>query len=526
MSSSKNKGKASWQPKFNPWLIAVVVTMATFIEVLDTSIANVALPHIAGSLSAGQDESTWVLTSYLVSNAIILPISGWVSTVIGRKRFYMSCVALFVGSSFLCGLAPSLGWLIFFRVLQGMGGGGLAPSEQAILTDTFPPSQRALSSAVYGVGIVVAPAIGPTLGGWLTESYSWRWIFFINIPIGIASLILTAIMIEDPPYLVAETKKRWRKGLRVDYVGFGLIALGLAFLQIVLDKGQRDDWFDSSFITALTVISIVSLVTFVIWEFQQKEPIVDLPLLKDRNFLMSNILIFALGFALFGGVVLLPQFVQAVLGYTATDAGLVIMPGGFAIMLLMPIVGVLLSKIDARWLIGFGFLISALSLFHLANLNAEISFSSAAWARVYQAIGLAFLFVPINTAAYTKLPPGKSSDASALLNVSRNLGGSFGISFVTTMLARREQFHQSRLIESVSYYGSRTQSALDNIRSAIPTTDDNGALGTFYNQLQLSAATLSYLDCFWLLGVACLIALPLVMLMKRNQPGAGGAGAA
>lgn len=526
---SERASAIGWKPAYNPWLIAVVVTMATFMEVLDTSIANVALPHIAGNLSAGQDESTWILTSYLVSNAIVLPISGWISTVIGRKRFYMTCVALFTISSFLCGFAPSLSWLIFFRVLQGMGGGGLAPSEQAILTDTFPPSKRGMASAVYGIGVVVAPAVGPTLGGWITENYSWRWIFFINIPVGIISLLLTARVVEDPPFLIAERAKKLREGLKVDYIGFGLVALGLALLQVVLDKGEREEWFDSTYITVFTVIAVVSLVIFIIREFRHPDPVVDLPLLKERNFLMSNVMMFALGFVLFGGVVLLPLYLQTLMGYTATDAGLVITPGGFAVMALMPIVGVLVSKVEARWLIAFGFVISALALFHLAHINNQISYADAAWARIYQACGLAFLFVPINTAAYAKLPKNKSSNASAILNVSRNLGGSFGISFVTTMLARRTQFHQSVLAANVSSFDPRLAERIQNLGQMFMKQGANisqatrQAQGLIYANVQRQAAVLAFLDCFWLLGIGCLVVLPLVLLMKSNKPGAGGA---
>src|SRR5712691_8959849 len=328
------------RPAINPWIIAIAVTLATFMEVLDTSIANVALPHIAGSLSAGTDESTWVLTSYLVSNAIVLPLSGWLSSIIGRKRFYMGCVALFTISSFLCGLAPNLPMLIFFRILQGAGGGGLQPSEQAILADTFPPAKRGMAFAVYGVAVVMAPAIGPTLGGWITDNFTWRWIFFINIPVGILSLLLTSRLIQDPPYL----KRKKLSETKIDYIGLGLVALGLGALQIVLDKGQREDWFESHFIIVLSVIAAASLLFLIYWEWTREDPVIDLHLFTNRTFAAANLLMFMLGFALLGSTVLLPLFMQTLLGYTAQHSGLALLPGGFAIMLLLPLVGLLLSR--------------------------------------------------------------------------------------------------------------------------------------------------------------------------------------
>ena len=339
-----------WRPAINPWIIALAVTLATFMEVLDTSIANVALPHIAGDLSAGTDESTWVLTSYLVSNAIVLPLSGWLSSIVGRKNFYMGCVALFTISSFLCGLAPNLAMLIVFRVLQGAGGGGLQPSEQAILADTFPPAKRGMAFAVYGVAVVMAPAIGPTLGGWITDNYTWRWIFFVNIPVGILSLLLTSRLIQDPPYF----RRRKFSELKVDYTGLGMVALGLGCLQVVLDKGQREDWFESRMIVTLTVISVAALLFVLLWEWYHKDPVIDLHLFKERTFASANLMMFMLGFALLGSTLLLPLMMQTLFGYTAERAGMALSPGGFTIMLLMPIVGFLLGRYDARRLMVFG----------------------------------------------------------------------------------------------------------------------------------------------------------------------------
>src|ERR1700722_5017274 len=353
---------AEWRPAVNPWIIAVTVTLATFMEVLDTSIANVALPHIAGSLSAGQDESTWVLTSYLVSNAIVLPLSGWLSSIIGRKNFYMGCVALFTISSFMCGLAPNLATLIICRILQGAGGGGLQPSEQAILADTFPPAKRGMAFAVYGIAVVTAPAIGPTLGGWITDNFTWRWIFFINIPVGILSLLLTSRLIQDPPYF----KRRKLKETRIDYIGLGLVALGLGTLQVILDKGQREDWFESHFIVILSVISAAALIFVVFWEWKHKDPIIDLHLFRDRTFAVSNLL----------------MFMQALLGYSAEQAGLALIPGGFCIMLLLPLVGFLLSRYNPRWLLVFGLAVLSLSLFHMTSFDLELDFRTAVMARI------------------------------------------------------------------------------------------------------------------------------------------------
>src|ERR1700726_1952086 len=344
----------------NPWVIAITVTLATFMEVLDTSIANVALPHISGNLSAGADESAWVLTSYLVSNAIVLPLSCWLSSLMGRKRFYMSCVAVFTVSSFLCGLAPSLGVLVLFRVLQGVGGGGLQPSEQAILNDTFSLEKRGMAFAVYGIAVVVAPTIGPWLGGWITDNFSWRWIFYINVPVGIISLLLTSLLVSDPPYMKRASIK---SGFRIDYIGIGLISLGLGSMQIILDKGQRDDWLSSDFIRGFFVLMVVGVIAGIIWELREKDPVVDLRLMKNRNFAIATTAMFFLGFVMHASTVLIPQFLQQMLGYTAELAGLALSPGGAVIMCMMPIVGFLVSKVNTRFLLTFGSIVVGSSLF-------------------------------------------------------------------------------------------------------------------------------------------------------------------
>src|SRR6266704_666998 len=462
------------RPAINPWIIALAVTLATFMEVLDTSIANVALPHIAGSLSAGTDESTWVLTSYLVSNAIVLPLSGWISSIIGRKRFYMSCVALFTVSSLLCGLAPNLAMLIFFRVLQGAGGGGLQPSEQAILADTFPPAKRGMAFAVYGIAVVMAPAIGPTLGGWITDNYTWRWIFFVNIPVGIISLLLTSRLIQDPPHL----RRRKLSEMKIDYVGLGFVALGLGTLQIILDKGQRDDWFESHFILALSIISAASLLFVIWWEWRQKDPVIDLHLFRERTFAAANFLMFMLGFALLGSTLLLPLFMQTLLGYTAERAGLALMPGGFTIMVAMPIVGFLLSRYSPRYLMMFGLSMLSFSLFHMTTFDLGVDFRTVTMARAFQALGLAFLFVPINTAGYSFLPREKNNAASGLMNLARNIGGSVGISLVTTMLDRRTQVHSNDLMSHVSASNPALRSMIQGATQAMQAHGADAAHAT------------------------------------------------
>ena len=450
-------------PAVNPWIIALVVTMATFMEVLDTSIANVSLPHIAGGLSAGVDESTWILTSYLVSNAIILPMSGWFSNLIGRKRFYMSCVAVFTISSFLCGLAPNLGALIVFRVLQGLGGGGLQPSEQAILADTFPPAKRGMAFAIYGMAVVVAPAIGPTLGGFITDNYSWRWIFYINVPIGIISLLLTSRLISDPPHL-NEARKR---SFSIDYIGLGLLALGLGALQVVLDKGQRDDWFESHFIVILTTIAVAALVTVIFWEWHHDHPIIDLRLFRDRSFATANVLMFSLGFVLWGTTLLIPLFVQTLMGYPAEQAGLVLMPGGLLIIALLPLVGRMLARTDPRQMMIFGLCLLATAMFYMTHFDLELGFGTVVFARLVQGGGMAFLWVPINTVAYSYLPREKNNAASGLINLARNVGASMGISYVTTMLDRRAQFHQDRLVAHLYPGNPNLQQMLQGTTAAL-----------------------------------------------------------
>ena len=504
----------------NPWVIAVTVTLATFMEVLDTSIANVALPHISGNLSAGADESTWVLTSYLVSNAIVLPLSGWLSGLIGRKRFYMSCVALFTVSSFLCGLAPSLGVLVLFRILQGAGGGGLQPSEQAILNDTFSIEKRGMAFAVYGIAVVVAPTIGPWLGGWITDNFSWRWIFYINVPVGILSLVLTSLIVSDPPYM-KRAKAKVKDGFRIDYIGIGLISLGLGSMQIILDKGQREDWFSSGFIVVFFVLMLIGVLAGILWELRHKDPVVDLRMLKDRNFAIATLAMFFLGFVLYSSTVLIPQFLQEMMGYTAELAGLALSPGGAVIMVMMPVVGYLVSRVNTKYLIAFGCTISALSLFVMAGWDLQIDYSHAVRARMMQSFGLAFLFIPINVSAFAFVPKEKTNMGTGIINLARNIGASVGIATVTTMLQRRTQIHQAQLMEhvnplSLAYHNmiSGTQAKLILAGSGIHQAAAQ-ASGMVYSTVQRQAAMMAFVDNFHMLGIVFFIVIPVLMLLKR-----------
>ncbi len=505
----------------SPWLIALTVGLAAFMEVLDISIANVALQHIAGSLSASQEQSTWVLTSYLVTNAIVLPVSGWLASTIGRKRYFMGCIIGFSVTSLLCGAAPSLAMLIIARGLQGITGGGLQPNAQAILADSFPPEKRGQAFAAYGLAVVFAPAIGPTLGGWITDNFTWRWVFLLNVPVGLVLSFLVARVLADPPEQAAQRKVPRAARLRLDYIGFGLLVAGMGALQIVLDKGQEDDWFGSTFITDLSVISAVSLVAFVVWELRRADPIVDLRLLAERNFALGNLLMFMLGLILLASTTLLPLFVQSLLGYTATDAGLVISPGGFALLLMMPAVGVLSTKVDARFLIALGFAGSAAALFSMTRFDSNIDYATIAWARVYQSLALALLFIPINTIAMTGVPTEKSNNASAIINMMRNIGSSVGISVVTTLIARREQYHQSVLVEHVTPFSWQYRAAVDALQqtylasSAAAADALRLAQAQIYATVQREAALLSFNDSFWVLAVLLLSMAPLAFLLRK-----------
>ena len=509
----------------NPWLIAVVVAMAAFMEVLDTSIANVALPYIAGSLGATTDQSTWILTSYLVSNAIVLPISGWLAGLFGRKRFFMVCLTIFTVSSLLCGFAPSLGAIIFFRILQGAGGGGLQPMAQAIMSDSFPPEKRGLAFALYGVTTVVAPTIGPTLGGWITDNYTWRWIFFINLPVGLLALFLVYRLIENPPW----AKRVAAGGVKIDYIGVGLLALGIGALQVLLDKGQEDDWFGSHFILTLAILASVCLLSLVIWEWFHKAPIIEVRLFKNLNFLGANFMMFALGITLFSSLVMMPLFLQTIVGYTAESAGLVLSGGGLVLLFLMPVAGVLASKVQARHLIAAGWLALCVAMYFSTQiLNTGISFGTASLLRVAQVFGLGFLFVPINLVAYIGMPVAKSNSVSGLINFMRNIGSSIGTSMVTTLIARRSQVHQAYLVAhttlgKVPFTQAVEALAVRLAASGLQTSQAmRQAYDRVYQELIGQATTLAYIDTFWVLCIGTGIMFVLSFALRRNKPGAGG----
>ena len=504
------------RPAINPWVIAVTVTLATFMELLDTAIANVALPHIAGGLASGLDESTWVLTSYLVANAVVLPLSAWLSRLFGRRNYYIGCVAAFTAASFLCGIAPSLGWLIFFRVLQGIAGGGLAPCEQAILVDTFPPAKRAAVFALYSVAIVMAPAIGPTLGGWITDSYSWRWIFFINVPIGALSVFLTSRLVQDPPEFTRERQTMRASGkLSVDYLGIVLTAVGFGCLEVMLDKGQREDWFESRFIIAFGVLGVGALVALVWWELRHPDPIVELRLLKVRNFALACTFYFLFGFVLFGATLLQPQMLQSLFGYDATTAGMSMTPGALVIVCLVPFILRLIPKVGAKSLLFFGFAVVAMSMWYYAQLSLDATFADMVEARMFLGFGLAFLFVPTSQLAYSYLPKNKNNKASSLTNLFRNQGASFGISLVTTWLERRGQFHHQVIGSHVSTYNPLLGARLHDLSQVLARAGytlpeaQTRARGLVSASVDRQSAMLSFLDCFLLLIIPAVVAVVL-----------------
>lgn len=515
--------------RHNPWAIALTVTMATFMELLDTSISNVSLPHIAGGLGTSYDESTWILTSYLVANAVILPMSAWLSQVFGRKRYYMMSVALFTATSFLCGIAPSLPLLIVFRVLQGIGGGGLAPVEQAILVDTFPKEKQAGAFALYSMAIVTAPAVGPPLGGWITDNFSWHWVFFINIPIGLLSLIFSSRLVHDPIEFIGERREAWRGGrLRIDHIGIILIAIGFACLEVVLDRGERDDWLGSHFITTFLVIAVVAIAIAIWWEWRQDDPVVELTLLRERNFAISCIYYFVFSFGLFGSTVLIPEILQTLFGYTATDAGLVLGPGAAVITILAPLVVQIVPRVGARPLLGASFTIAALSMFYYSGLTSQTDYFHFAFARAYQGFGYAFMFVPVTQLAYSYLPKNKNNKASSLTNLCRNWGGSFGIAFVTTMLERRTQYHQTVLISHLTSADGTVEQFVHSASHYLVTRGTSGAdaihqsYGLAARLMKQQATMLAAMDCFHLLGLVILLGLPLAFLIRRFEVASAG----
>src|SRR5580693_3749157 len=511
--------QVAWRPAANPWLIAVTVSLAAFMEVLDTAIANVALPHIAGNLGASNDQSTWVLTSYLVANAIVLPITGWLVSLFGRKRFFVTCISIFVVSSLFCGIAPSLGFLLLSRVLQGAGGGGLQPMAQAILADTFPPEKRGLAFSIYGITAVCAPAIGPTLGGWLTDVASWRWIFLINLPVGLLALLLVYRLVEDPPQLLR------RKGaIKLDYVGFSLLALGVGALQIMLDKGQEDDWFGSHFIITLALTAGICLASLIVYEWFHKDPIVDVRLFKNANFATANMMMFMVGAVSFSTTVLMPQFLQTLMGYTAESAGMVLSASAVLLLIELPLVGKLIGRFQSRYLIAFGWLALALGMYiSTQRIDLLISFSSATLLRIGQYMPMGFIFVPATTAAYIGIGDDKSNAVAGLVNFTRNIGSSVGTSIVTTMIVRRSQFHQAALESNTNWGDQGFRNSMNGLVRQLTHAGlslheaQNQALARIYAAVQAQAAALAYIDTYWVLGIAALIMFLLSFVLKKND---------
>ena len=511
----------TWKPRHNPWLICVVVALAAFMEVLDTSICNVALPHIAGSMGFSISEGTWVLTTYLVANAIVLPITGWISSVVGRKRFFLFCIVVFTLCSLFCGLAPNIGMLLLARALQGASGGGMQPMAQAIMADSVPPKQRGLAFALFGVTAVVAPALGPTLGGWITDNYTWRWIFFINIPVGILAFALIYQLVEDPPFL-----RRFKPGqMRLDTLGLSLLVLGVGALQILLDKGQEDDWLASHFIATLTVVAIGCLTTLAWWEWRHKAPVVDVHLFRNVNFATSSVVMFLAGTTSFSAGILMPQFLQTMAGYTAVDAGMVVSAGAIVVLFMLPIAGVLTTKVPIKYIMAFGWALSATGLYLSAHIHSlQLSFGYACLMMVMQFAPIAFIFISATTASYFGVPANRSDSVSGLANFMRNMGSSVGTSLIQTILARRTQFHLSRLSEHAVASDPSFQFNLAVGARAMggaglpPGSLPGAALGRAYMAFQMQSMTLSYIDAYMFMAVCSSAMFFLSLLIRKNDP--------
>jgi DHA2 family multidrug resistance protein len=507
-------------PHVNKWLITASVMIPTLIEILDTSVANVALAHIQGSLSAGQEEVTWVLTSYLVANAVVIPMSAWFAKLFGRKRYLMGSLIVFTLSSVLCGLSTALPEIIVFRIIQGIGGGGLQPMSQAILMETFPPRERGMAMAIFGMGIVLGPVLGPLLGGYLTDRYSWHWIFYINLPIGILALFMIYSFVFDPPY-----QERMAKGEKVDYIGLALLCLGLGSLQIVLDKGQLEDWFSSDFILALSLISAVSLVLFIFWELLQERPVVDLRIFKNSSFATGNVVMFFGFFAFFGSIVLLPLYLQNLLGYTAFQAGLVLGPAGAITFLILPMVGKATERIDARLLLAVGLFINAYAVYYMSGFSLQIDFPTASVGRVLQGFGMPFFFVSLSYSTMAYVAKEQMNNASAIFNLLRNLGGSFGVAFVTTLLARRAQFHQHRLVEHLTPFDPNLTIRLQDLKAALDmklgafADHSQEAAGIIYQFLVREATSLAFNDAFFIQTILFLCLVGLLWIIRKPPLG-------
>jgi MFS transporter, DHA2 family, multidrug resistance protein len=519
---------AQWKPRVNPWLIAMTVALAAFMEVLDTSIANVALPHIAGSLGASTNEGTWVLTSYLVSNAIVLPLGGWASNLMGRRNFFVFCITIFTIASFLCGAAPTLPMLLVFRVIQGAGGGGMQPMAQAIMADSFEPQKRGQAFALYGLVAVLAPSIGPTLGGWITDNFSWRWIFFINIPVGILAFILVTRLIDDPPWIKADPSK-----LRnMDYVGLAFLTLAMGGLQIMLDKGEENDWFSSNFIRFFFVMFIAGIIGLVLWEWRQKSPLINLKLFRFKNFAICCFLMMLVGGVLNANTVLQPQFMQQLLGYTATTAGLALTAGGVALLVMMPLAGIATGKISARTLAVGGFILFVFTFRIAAEVTTlQMSFAQASWLRVVQMLPLPFCFISITNAAYVGMPKEESNQVAGLINFTRNIGGSILIAVTNAQVTSRAMWHQQHLQNAMTSASIAYQQHLNALSGFFGNTfgDPNGkglALASIYNQLNQQAQMQGYQDVYMELSWMSTILIVLAFLLSKNHPGQGAGGGA
>ena len=500
--------------KINKWIIALAVVLPTLLEVIDTSVVNVSLDHIRGSLSAGLDEATWAITAYLVSNAIIIPLTGWLSRVFGRKRYLIFSVMLFTLSSFMCGSAQTLSALIFFRVIQGIGGGALQPLSQAILFEAFPPAEYGMAMALFGIGVMVGPIVGPVLGGWITDNWSWNWIFYINIPIGIISVLIIMLCIQDPPYL-----KRIKE--RIDYWGLGLIVVGIGCLQVVLDKGQREDWFSSAFIMRLAIISVIALILFVIVELRSREPILNLRELKNVSFASANIIQCAAFFVLFASILLLPMFLQQLMGYNAFLSGLALAPGGIATLFAMPLAGKLITKISPKVVLAIGLLITAYSVFTMSRFNLYIDFNTVGFSRIIMGVGMGLVFVPLASMAFSTISKEHMGNATSIFNLLRNISGSFGVAIMTTLLARRAQFHQFRLSEQLNPLNYHYQMGMHKVVAVLGAQgagiNNSAAHGVIYQQLMRQSTLFSFTDAFYFATLIMLCVIPFVLLLKAPK---------
>jgi DHA2 family multidrug resistance protein len=524
MTDQSAKARGDWKPKGNPWAIVIVVTLAAFMEILDTTIVNVALPHMAGSLSSSYDESTWALTSYLLANGIVLTISGWLSSVLGRKRYFLICIAMFTVSSFFCGISDSLAQLVTFRLIQGFFGGGMQPSQQAIILDTFPLNKRTAAFGITAIATIVAPVLGPTLGGYITDTYTWRWVFFINLPVGAIAVFFISMLVEDPPWLP-------RSGLGdVDYIGLALITLGLGCLQITLDRGQDDDWLASRFIQITATLAAVGIAGAIIWLLVAKKPVVNLYVFKDRNFAVGCLCIAATGGVLYAGAVTVPQFTQTLIDYTATWAGLVLSPGALVVILFIAIVGRLMPYVQTRILIFVGFICMGCAFFYSEQLTLQIDFRTLVIMRSAQTLGLAFLFVPISTIAFASVPRELNNDATALFVMLRNVFGSIGISIASAMILRRSQVHQAYLSQWMTPLNQPYNALVDTYQQALiamgrtASAAHDQAIGRVYQLYQQQAASLAYIDVFLWAGVVSFIVAPFCFLMSPRKGGGGPAG--